>query len=127
MSKINFSYPFILFEKCGCTNQVPILSMNIQENEDYIELKYELKCPVCGSHIKKVIKVDNKEVDLSNSINAFKVIPSIKDELALIKLDTFKAKLKEDGLSLYGNYTHLRFWDNKIQRDIIKVAYHKED
>lgn len=127
MSKISFKYPFMLFEKCGCTNQVPILSMNILEGENNVQLKYELDCPVCGSHIEKVVTIDQKEIDLSNSVNAFKVIPSIKDELAVIKLDTIKGKYKPEGLSLYGNYTHLRFWDNKIQRDIISVKYTKED
>jgi hypothetical protein len=126
MSKIYFRYPFMVFHKCGCMNQVAVMDMDIEEKDKEVELRYELECPVCGTHIKKVITVDSKEIDLTNFLNVFKVIPALKDELAILKLDTVKAKVKDDVLKIYGNYAHLRFWDNRIERDIIPVKYTKE-
>ena len=126
MSKIIFGYPFMLFEKCSCTNQVPIQSMGIHNQSENIVLEYKLQCPVCENHLHKVLHIDQNETELNNHINAFKVIPTIKDELAIVKLDTVKAKVHNNELKLYGDYTHLRFWDNMIQEDIIKINYLKE-
>jgi hypothetical protein len=128
MKKIVFRYPFMVFEKCECSNQVPIREMKTTSSTNSIKLKYSLNCPVCGKDINRIINVQNNITELTDFINAFKVIPAIKDELAIIKLDTVKAKLKDNGkLNLYGNYSHLRFWDNKIQNDIIKIGFEIED
>ncbi|MBB6215171.1 hypothetical protein HNQ80_001260 [Anaerosolibacter carboniphilus] len=127
MSKLVFGYPFMLFAKCNCTNQIPIQAMEIHEQSENTALKYTLQCPVCGDHLHRVVNLNQEATDLTNSMNAFKVIPTLKDELAIIKLDTVKAKLQDDEIKLYGNYSHLRFWDNMVQKDIIKIHYKKED
>lgn len=126
MSKLVFGYPFMLFGKCGCTNQIPIQSMEVYKQSEGLTLKFSLDCHVCGNRLHKVINIEQRETDMTNYINVFKVIPTLKDELCIIKLDTVMAKIQEDNLKLYGTYSYLRFWDNIIQRDKIKIDYKME-
>jgi hypothetical protein len=127
MSKILFGYPFMVFKKCSCTNQIPIQSVELYNKSGDIALKYDLQCPVCESNLQQVISIGQNEIDLSNYINVFKVVPTLKDELCIIKLDTVNAKFQDGELKLYGSYSYLRFWDNMIQRDIIKISYKTEN
>lgn len=126
MGKLVFGYPFMVFHKCSCTYQVPVQEIDINQKLESAELGYDIKCPVCGTQIKKVVNVGIDEMELTGFLNVFKVIPAVKDELAVIKLDTVKTRIKNEELKLYGDYTHLRFWDNKIQKDIIAIRYTKK-
>lgn len=122
--KLEFKNPIMIFAKCSCLNQVPIHTVEVSNTATDKEfVKYHLKCTVCGSSIHESFIISSKEIDLTDRINVFKVIPSIKDELAIIKLDTIKCKLKNNKPFFYGEYAHLRFWDRVIQKDLIKIPY----
>ncbi|MFZ7119965.1 MAG: hypothetical protein ACOWWH_03305 [Eubacteriaceae bacterium] len=124
MEKIYFNYPFMIFQKCKCMQQIPIKEIHLQsEDNNTILLKYEVTCTCCGNVIRRAYKVAKGSTELTSDINAFKIIPSIKDEIALVKLDTIKAKIKNNELFLYGNYSHLRFFDNAIENDVIPISY----
>lgn len=125
MHKLEFKYPIMVFAKCSCLNQVPInlieASNTSNNNKEFI--KYHLKCPICDASINESFIISSEEIDFTDLLNVFKVIPSIKDELAIIKLDTVKGRLKDNKLVFYGEYSHLRFWDSVIQKDVIKIPY----
>lgn len=126
MEKINFSYPFMIFQKCECMQQIHLSEIDVQlEVNNVMLLKYEVTCTCCGNVIRRAYKVAKGSTELTSDINAFKIIPSIKDEIALVKLDTVKAKIKNAKLFLYGNYSHLRFFDNAIENDVIPILYTK--
>ncbi|MTI66503.1 MAG: hypothetical protein FH753_07860 [Firmicutes bacterium] len=126
MEKLEFGYPMMLFARCSCTNQVPIKEMEVRENTDkVVKLGYKAKCSICNKEIKEELKITEETKEFTDLMNVFKVIPSIKDELAIIKLETVKGKLKDGELKLFGNYSHLRFWDQVIQKDIITIPYKK--
>ncbi|ABR48177.1 hypothetical protein Amet_2015 [Alkaliphilus metalliredigens QYMF] len=125
MSKLEFKYPMMAFAKCKCTTQVPIKEVDMKNlSYEKAVIKYTISCSVCGDMIKEALIFSSAtECDFTDLMNFFKVIPALKDELAIIKLDTVKGKIKDGEISLYGNYSHLRFWDKVIQRDIIKIPY----
>lgn len=123
MSMLSFGYPFMVFHKCSCTNQVPVLQMEMEKASEAVKLSYDLQCKVCGKKINNVINVDDHETEVTSFLNVFKVIPSIKEDLAVIKLDNVMLGLKGGEIKFYGKYTHLRFWDNKIETDKIPVRY----
>ncbi|SNS99631.1 hypothetical protein SAMN05446037_103229 [Anaerovirgula multivorans] len=124
MSKLEFRYPIMIFAKCSCLNQIPINEIDVSDkSKNPLSIRYSLKCPICDAKIKQTFILSSKEIDFTNLINVFKVIPSIKDELAIIKFDTVKGKLKNDEITFYGEYSHLRFWDKVIQKDIIQIPY----
>lgn len=125
MNKLEFKYPMMAFAKCKCTTQVPIKEVDMEKfSYEKAVIKYSMNCSVCGNMIKEALIFSSAtESDFTELMNVFKVIPAIKDELAIIKLDTVKGKIKDGEISLYGNYSHLRFWDKVIQSDIIKIPY----
>lgn len=124
MSKLEFKYPIMVFAKCSCLNQIPINEIDVSDKcKNPVTIRYSLKCPVCDAKIKQTFILSSNEIDFTNLINAFKIIPSIKDELAIIKFDTIKGKLKDGEIMFYGEYAHLRFWDKVIQKDIIRIPY----
>ncbi|RKD33768.1 hypothetical protein [Thermohalobacter berrensis] len=128
MGKIKFKYPMMLFAKCECSKQVPIEEMEVEEkSDDKAKLRYKVKCSLCGKNIDKTLNLTEDEKEFTDLMNVFKVIPSIKDELAIIKLDTVKGRMKDKEIFLYGDYSHLRFWDNVVQKDLIKIPYERKE
>ena len=125
MQRIIFKYPFMVFQKCDCSKQNHIDEITVDENGNGYTLTTDITCSTCGAQIQRSHKVSEKTVDLSSDINAFKIIPSIKDEVALVKLDSLKEKIKNGKLFFFGNYSHLRFFDNVIQEDTIPIYYQK--
>ncbi|SDK76311.1 hypothetical protein [Natronincola ferrireducens] len=124
MRKLQFRYPIMVFLKCSCSNQIPITEIQIRrELNTKLFLSYRLGCSICQHEIRQTLYLTTEETDLTDFMNVFKVIPSIKDELAIIKLDCVKGKVKDGNPYFYGSYSHLRFWDKVIQRDIIKIPY----
>ncbi|AOT69223.1 hypothetical protein [Geosporobacter ferrireducens] len=124
MKSLEFKYPIMVFAKCGCTNQVPVTEMLLEEKgPDNYDLHYSLTCPVCNGQIEKSLSITEEAADFTSLFNVFKTIPALKDELSIIKFDMIKGKVKDGSLALYGKYSHLRFWDNVVQSDIIKIPY----
>lgn len=124
MKSLEFKYPIMVFAKCGCTNQVPVTEMLLEEKSPHsYDLHYNFTCPVCSGKSEKSLSITEDASDFTDLFNVFKTIPALKDELSIIKLDAVKGKVKDGTLALYGKYSHLRFWDNVVQSDIIKIPY----
>ncbi|NTW71577.1 MAG: hypothetical protein HGA49_04980 [Eubacteriaceae bacterium] len=125
MNRITFNSPYAIFEKCDCNMQVPIAGMKVKKEKEGYLLSYTAKCAACGKEIAQSLHITEEIQDFADHINAFKILPALKDELAVVKLDTVKGKVREGDIFLYGNYQHLRFFDNKIQDDILVIDYSK--
>ncbi|MBF7096907.1 hypothetical protein [Alkalibacter mobilis] len=125
MNQINFQQPYLLYEKCECQMQLPVDKMKVKKEKDGYLLSYKTTCPSCGTEYDKAFHITENPLDFSDHVNAFKVLPALKDELAVVKLDSLKGKIKDGELFFYGNYKHLRFFDNKIQDDVIVIDYSK--
>lgn len=124
MKQIFFEYPFMIFQKCDCKQQVPIQKAYVVRKDNTCILSWETYCTCCGNHIHRSYNVEEGIItDMTQDINAYKIIPSIKDEIAVVKLESFKAKIKNNEIFFFGNYSHLRFFDNVIEEDIIPIYF----
>ncbi|MFZ7132775.1 MAG: hypothetical protein ACOWWR_10490 [Eubacteriales bacterium] len=123
MKTISFHYPFMVFQKCDCKQQVPIDKMSAENEDDGTKISWNLTCSCCNKQIRKCYYVKDGIENLTKDVRAYKIIPSIKDEIALVKLESFKVKIKNNDLFFFGNYSHLRFFDNVIEDDILPVFF----
>lgn len=125
MNHIKFENPYMLYEKCACTMQVPLKEILAKKEKDGYLLSYNVTCPSCGKAISQSLHITEKPLDFSDHVNAFKIMPALKDELAVVKMDSIKGRIKDGEPYFYGTYKHLRFFDNVIQEDFHKIDYMK--
>lgn len=124
MRQISFPFPYLVMQKCSCRQQIPIKRFYIAERLDGASISWKVTCTCCGKEIHKTYEIaGNNVLDLSHEINAYEIIPSIKDEVIVSKLETFKAKLKNGSLNFYGNYSRLRLFDNVIEDGIVSLEF----
>lgn len=60
---------------------------------------------------------------MSPAVNVYQIIPAIKDELVIVRLETFKARLKQGTVFFSGDYSRLRLFDNVIESGVLPVDY----
>lgn len=125
MNQIEFGHPYLLYEKCDCQMQVEVDIMKVRKNKEGYTLSYSATCPSCGATMDRSLQVTENTSDFSEHMNAFKIMPALKDDLAVVKMDSVKGKIKDGELFFYGNYKHLRFFDSVIQDDILVIDYSK--
>ncbi|NLN07908.1 MAG: hypothetical protein GX167_09855 [Firmicutes bacterium] len=124
MKQITFQYPFLVFHKCRCTQQVPIEKVRIKTAGEGAGLSWEVTCTCCGEHISASFALQEGRItDLSHVINAYKIIPAIKDDLVIMRLESFKARLKQGNVFFYGDYSQLRLFDNVIESGVLPVDF----
>lgn len=124
MGKVYFDYPYVLLGKCECSKQNRIDSFQIEETQHGVALKTGFKCDLCGKETVFASEIPKEgTLDLSRDFNAYKIIPSIKDEISLVRLDSFNARIKNHKLAFYGNYSNLRFFDDVIENLVIPISY----
>jgi|GEM_PF-2747311 hypothetical protein len=124
MKSIAFQYPFMIFDKCRCTQQVPLKKINIASAAEATTLTWKAVCTCCGEKIHRSFKLKEGDIiDMSHVLNAYKVIPSIKNDLVIIRLDSFKVKLKNNNTYFYGDYSQLRLFDNVIEHGVMPVDF----
>ncbi|NLP37770.1 MAG: hypothetical protein GX893_08555 [Firmicutes bacterium] len=124
MRQISFPYPFLVMQKCKCRQQIPIKRIFLNNCLDGIKISWKVTCTCCGNEMHKTYEINGKnDLDLSHEINAYEIIPSIKDEIIISKLETFKAKLKNGTVDFFGNYSRLRLFDNVIEDGIISLEF----
>ncbi|NLM52200.1 MAG: hypothetical protein GX197_05215 [Firmicutes bacterium] len=124
MRQISFPYPFLIMQKCSCRQQIPIKKFYLDFSLDGAKISWQVTCTCCGRKMSKNYEInDHNELDLSHEINAYEIIPSIKDEIIISKLETFKAKVKNGTVDFYGNFSRLRLFDNVIESGIVSLEY----
>ena len=125
MSHIKFENPYLLYEKCTCTMQVPLKEIFAKKDKDGYVFSYSVTCPSCGKVTSQRLLITENPVELTSHVNAYKIMPALKNELAAVRLDSVHAKIKNGDPYLYGYYKHLRFFDNVIQEDFHKIDFIK--
>ncbi|SHI32784.1 hypothetical protein [Parasporobacterium paucivorans] len=124
MGKVFFDYPYVILGKCECTKQNRIDSFQIEETSHGVTLKTGFTCDLCGKETEFASDISRESaLNLSPDFNAYKIIPSIKDEVSLVRLDSFNARIKNNKLAFYGNYSNLRFFDDVIENLVIPISY----
>lgn len=123
MNQIEFGHPYLLYEKCACQMQVPVDKMKVRKEKEGYRLTYTATCPSCGESMDRTLHITENPLDFSDHVNAFKIMPALKDDLAVVKMDSVKGKIKDGELFFYGNYKHLRFFDSVIQDDVLVIDY----
>ncbi|NLM45947.1 MAG: hypothetical protein GX200_04005 [Firmicutes bacterium] len=124
MKQIAFQYPFLVFHKCRCTQQVPIEKVKVKAAGEEAVLSWEVTCTCCGEHISASFPLQGgSTTDLSHVVNVYKIIPAIKDELVIMRLESFKARLKQGNIFFYGDYRQLRLFDNVIESGVLPVDF----
>ena len=124
MKQIRFQYPFLVFHKCRCTQQVPVDKVKILPAADGATLSWEVTCSCCGERITASFALqEGGTTDLSPAVNVYQIIPAIKDELVIVRLETFKARLKQGTVIFSGDLIRLRRIHNVIESGVLHVDY----
>jgi hypothetical protein len=105
--------------------QVPLKEMKAKKEKDGYLIAYSVTCPSCGKTTNQSFLMTETPINLTNHVNVFKIMPALKNELAVVRLDSVSGKIKDGEPYFYGRYKHLRFFDNVIQEDFHVIDYTK--